>query len=170
VFRNLKIQFTLLPNKIAVIGLGNTLRRDDGIGIVILNSLLSFYKRESVDYFNFGIASFDLLHRLGEYEKVLLIDAIDAGFQPGELKIFALDEVEYKLKTPITSAHEFSLKEIFGLYKELGLKTEVYIAGIQVKDVDFGEGVTEGLAKKKDKLAKEISDFIDAKLIAKKAC
>ena len=76
-------------NKIAVIGLGNTLRKDDGIGIIVLEALLKSLKHPQIDYLNFGIASFDLIHRLERYAIVLLIDGIDAGSPVN--KIFRLE-------------------------------------------------------------------------------
>ena len=74
-----------VPNRKAVIGLGNTLRRDDGIGIIILESLLNVSKKEGTDYLNFGTASFDLVHRMRDYDEVLLIDAINASLPSGEI-------------------------------------------------------------------------------------
>ncbi len=153
-----------MSKKIAVIGLGNTLRRDDGIGIAILESLLTSYKREGVDYLNFGIASFDLLHRIKDYEAVLLIDAIDAGLVCAEFKLFALGRIEYNLKNSPTSSHELDLRTIFKLYKKLNLKTKVYVAGIQAGDVSFGQGLSERLKNKQKELVEKISIFIDKKL------
>lgn len=153
-----------MSKKIAVIGLGNTLRRDDGIGIAVLESLLTSYKREGIDYLNFGIASFDLLHKIKDYRAVLLIDAIDAGLACAELRLFALDKIEYNLKNPPTSSHELDLRTIFELYKKLNLKTKVYIAGIQAKDVSFGQGLSKPLKNRQKELAEKISIFIDKKL------
>lgn len=163
-------------NKIAVIGLGNTLRRDDGIGIAILESLLASHKTSPVrkkfsngasgiDYLNFGIASFDLLHRIRNYDTVLLIDGINASLPCGALKIFELEKIEYDLKDTVTSSHELGLKDMLELYKKLDIKTKVYVAGIQVEDVSFGEGLTEALKARCDDIAKQVSDFVE-RLIA----
>lgn len=149
-----------LSNKIAVIGLGSILRRDDGIGIRILESLLNFHKRPGVDYLDFGTASFDLINRIRDYRKVLLIDGIDAGLVPGQLKIFRLEDVGCNLNGPVISSHEINLKGIFELYKKLGLKTKVYIAGIQVKDVSLREGLSEALTDNLDNIVGEIESFI----------
>ena len=153
-----------MPRKIAVIGIGNTLRRDDGIGVMILESLLKFYKRDATDYLNFGIASFDLIHRIQSYDAVLLIDGINANLSGAELKIFKLKDIEYKLENLNTSTHELNLKDIFELTKKFELKTKIYIAGIQVEDTSFGDGLSEALEKRKEDIAKEISVFIDKKL------
>lgn len=146
--------------KKAVIGIGNTLRRDDGIGIVILESLLDFHKRNGTAYLNFGIASFDLLHRIQNYNKVLLIDGINASLIPGELRIFELSKIEYDLKSSVISSHELNLKDLFALSKNLGIKAKIYVAGIQIKDASFGEGLSEELENKKEEIVDGISEFI----------
>jgi hydrogenase maturation protease len=160
-----------LSKKIAVIGIGNTLRRDDGIGIRVLESLLKFYKKEGVDYFNFGIASFDLIHRIKNYDLILLIDGINANLppscaeeqsiSPGELKIFELENAEYPFGSSLTSTHELNLKNIFKLAQNFGFKTKIYVAGIQVRDTSFGESLNDALNNKKEEIAKKISIFID---------
>jgi hydrogenase maturation protease len=150
-----------LSKKQAVIGLGNLLRRDDGIGIMILESLLNFYKRQDLDYLNFGSASFDLLHRLKAYDKALLIDGVDAGLGTAELLISELKDIEYKLDNFVTSTHELNLKSIFELSKNLRLKTKIYVAGIQVGDTSFGEGLSMALKSKLEDIIKEIAAFVD---------
>jgi len=155
----------LLPKKIAVIGIGNTLRRDDGIGIIVLESLVKFYKREGLDYLNFGSAGFDLLHRIKLYDKVLLIDGINSGLAPGQLKIGKLEDIEYTMDTSLTSTHGLNLKSIFDMSGQLGIKTTIYVAGIQVKDIAFAEGLSEALNNKKEDIVKNISAFIDANFI-----
>jgi len=153
-----------LSKKIAVIGIGNVLRRDDGIGITVLESLLNFYKRKDVDYLNFGSASFDLLHRIKPYDAVVLIDGVDAGLNIGELRISKLEEVDYKLNNPAVSTHELNLNNILELSKNLGIVTEIYLAGIQIGDISFGEGLSETLNLKKEAITEEIAMFIDKTL------
>ncbi len=147
--------------KVAVIGIGNTLRRDDGIGIIALESLLKFYKRQGFDYLSFGTASFDLINRIQNYDAVILIDGINANLAVGELKIFELRNMEYDLKDSATSTHEFNLKGLFGLCKKFEVKTKIYLAGIQVEDTSYGEGLSEALKSKEKEIIKQINAFID---------
>jgi hydrogenase maturation protease len=149
-----------VSNKIAVIGLGNSLRRDDGIGIIILESLLNNYKRGKIDYLNFGSASFDLIHRLQNYDKALLIDGINAGVPLGELKIFDLGQASFTEKNNLISSHELNLKDIFRLTGDLGIKAKIYVAGIQVQDVGFGESLSTALREKLPELTKQIDQFV----------
>lgn len=152
-------------SRIAVIGIGNPLRRDDGIGITVLESLLKFYRKKDIDYLNFGSASFDLLHRLKDYDTVLLIDGINAGLEFSELKIFELKDVNYNLKESTGSTHEISLNDIFKLSQNLGIKTKIYVAGIQTEDISFGEGLSSSLKNKKEEIVEKIKDFIDVFVI-----
>jgi hydrogenase maturation protease len=150
-----------MPKRLAVIGIGNTLRRDDGIGIIILESLLKFYKRKDIDYLNLGISIFDLIHRLPDYDVVIVIDGINAGLDVGEVKISELKDIEYKIDSSIISTHELNLRDIFDLSKKLGLKTKIYVVGIQVKDTSFGESLSEPLENKVDEIVKAVSLFIN---------
>lgn len=147
-------------SKIAVIGLGNTFRRDDGIGIRILDLLRESLGDADISFLDFGIASFGLINTLREYGKVLLVDAIDAGLEPGTLKIFRFQEADCALRDKTVSTHELSLGDLINLYEALGLSTDVFIAGIQVKDVSYGEEMTEELESGKSRLAGQIRDFL----------
>ncbi len=154
-----------MSKKKAVIGLGNTLRKDDGIGIFVLESLANSYKREGIDYLNFGIAGFSLLHRIKDYDIVLLIDGINAGLPLGELKIFELDKIEYDFKGSISSSHEIDLRAVIEFFRKMGVHTKIYVAGIQVADVSYGEGLTGGLRNKKEDIVKEVGAFVDDRLL-----
>lgn len=157
-----------MPNdhkRIAVIGLGNALRRDDAVGIAVLESLLRLGKRRGVEYLNFGIASFDLIHRLQDYNAALLIDGVSAGLPAAELKIFDLQEIFFPAAEQPVSSHQLNLKDIFELSQKLGIKTKIYVAGIQVEDISFGQGLSRSLQEKLEWIAGQVDDFICKKLL-----
>lgn len=150
-----------MPKKTVVIGIGNTLRRDDGIGILILESLLKFYKRQELDYLDFATASFNLVGRLADYDKALLIDGINAGLAVGQMRILKIDDLDSSFDIALGSTHEFDLKSLFEIIKKLKIKTKLYLAGIQIEDTGYGEGLSIALEKKKESITREISEFID---------
>ena len=114
-----------------------------------------------MDYLNFGTASFDLLYRLEHYDTVVLIDGIDAALAPGELKIFGLDKIEHISPGEPISTHEVNLKGLFELCQKLRVKTKIFVAGIQVKDISYGEGLSEELRQRTQETIQEISKFLD---------
>ena len=150
----------MLSKRTAVIGLGNTLRRDDGIGIIVLESLLNHYKREAIDYLNFGTASFSLMHRLQDYDLALLIDGISSGLPAGELKIFVLEEASFTERDGAISSHELNLKDIFRLTRNLGIKTRIYVAGIQIEDTGFGESLSGLLKEKLERITRRVAPIV----------
>jgi len=145
---------------IAVIGLGNTLRRDDGVGIHLLAELEKELKSRDVSFLNFGIASFGLVNFLGEFRKVLLIDAMDAGFAPATVKIFRLEEAQVYTSQGKISSHEISLADLLEIYKVLGLATDIQVAGVQVKDASYGLEMTPELEKAKKDIVENIKKFV----------
>lgn len=164
-----------MSKKIAVIGIGNSLRRDDGIGIAVLESLLKFYPRKGIEYINSGMAGFDLIRWMRDYEAIIFIDGINAGLPSpcaqgldlaaGEVRIFELKDIESNLQSSATSTHELSLKDLLELSRDFGFKTKVYVAGIQVGDTSFGEGLSDALENKKDEAVGKVVAFIDKILL-----
>ena len=149
-----------LSEKTAIIGLGNTLRRDDGIGIHVLAKLQEKFGGKDIAFLNFGIASFGLVNYISDFKKVLLIDAMDAGLSPATLKIFKINEATYPIKENKFSSHELSLNDLLGLCKTLKVSTDVHVAGIQVKDVSYGLEMTKELESAQSKIVEKIGQFI----------
>jgi len=150
-----------MENNLVVIGLGNTLRRDDGIGIHLLRALRR-KKIKGVDYLDFSTSSLDLVNRIDRYDAAILIDAIDAGLEAGKVKIFDLKDVACGLKEKAYSSHEMGLRYLSVLLNTLDIKTKIYVAGIQAEDTSYGDSVSEALNDNIPEMINEISKFVDA--------
>ena len=145
-------------DKTAVIGIGNPLRKDDGIGIFLLDRLTI---RDRYDVFDFGTSAIDLANKLSCYRKALLIDGIDAGLDPGQLRIFNLKDIDgQKIKENLSSTHQIDLGQLLSLVKSLGIDTDIYVAGIQIKDTSFGSGLSDNLADNARSYVRRISEFL----------
>jgi len=158
--------------KIGIIGLGNALRRDDGIGIVLLE-LIQKRKKEfpkSIEFIDGGTGSMNLLHVLARFDIVLIIDAVDFKGHVGETRLFTLDEI-YSRKVQVRlSTHESDFLNVLQLSKELKeLPSKLFVFGIQPHDVSHGIGLSEELIAALDdlvkKLTQEISKLPDATIL-----
>ncbi len=146
---------------IGVFGIGSTLRRDDGIGIALLHILEeNFGLNTSFSFRDYGTGTLEMIGAIEDFSSVLIIDAIDAGIDPGKLLIFRLEEAAGVSGAGAVSSHELSLAHLFRLYSGLGLKVPVFIAGIQWKDISYGEGLSPALEIVKEGLSAEISSFL----------
>jgi len=131
--------------KHAVIGIGNPLRCDDAIGILLLEKLLEKKDSlpENVEFIDGGTGGMNLLHILEKYNNVLIIDAVDFEGKPGDFKIFNTDEV-ISHKTPVRfSTHETDFIKIIKILEKIGKRPdEILVFGIQPKNISFGQNLS----------------------------
>ena len=134
--------------KVGVIGIGNPLRRDDGIGIVLLEKLVERRNElpENVDFVNGGTGGMNLLHILARYDVVVVIDAVNFDGEVGESKLFKSEDVNSQ-KIPINmSIHESDVLKVIQLSKKLKeCPNKLYFFGIQPKDTSFGQTISTNL-------------------------
>ena len=135
-------------NHIGIIGLGNLLRHDDGIGIELLRCLQKNKNKfgRNVEYVDGGIGGVNLLHLFPRFDLVLLIDAVDFKGKPGETRLFTLHDLLSKKTLIRFSSHETDFLHIIALSKELNeLPHNLFVFGVQPSDVSFGNGLSEEL-------------------------
>jgi len=123
---------------IAIIGLGNTLRRDDGIGVYVASRLKNLLR--GVRGIEVIVAEDRVDYAAKELEKVnprliIVIDAMEFHGIPGEIRVVKLEDVE----EPYAYTHRIPMKTIFTL---MGIEAPTYVVGIQVASRDFGEGLS----------------------------
>jgi len=134
--------------KIVIIGVGNPIRRDDSIGVEIINELegklpasVLLVKSEVVpENFLDPIIEFNPTH-------VLIIDAALLNLSPGSVKLVQAREV---LKTAI-STHTLPI-QVFCAYLAQMSGAKIAMLLIQPEDTGFGEGITDELDLTKQKL------------------
>lgn len=114
-----------------ILGIGNILLGDEGIGVRVIEHLRNFSLPDSVDILDGGTSGADLLELLCGYERVILIDAINGNYPPGTIVQMTPDE----LLPPNPSAlslHDLDLPQTLAMAKMLGqAPKEVVIVGIQ---------------------------------------
>jgi hydrogenase maturation protease len=139
-----------MPNqkiKQLIIGVGNPLRCDDGIGPHIIKLLLqqkaTSLSNHHVDLIDGGTDSFALLDIINQYPTVIIVDAVNMGAEPGTIKVFTPAEAKIKISNDALSTHGFGLAEMLKLMDELGIKTQVTIIGIQPQTITFGNTLSD---------------------------
>jgi len=152
-----------MKKKIAVIGLGNPLRRDDAIGLLLLQYLQQNKKKlsKTIDFIDGGTSGMKLLHLLGDYDTVLLLDAVDFKGSPGEIKKFTVDEIKNQKIQVFLSTHEPDFLTVYALLKELDkAPTHLVIFGVQPKDISHGTRLSQELNRFLPILQKQILEEI----------
>lgn len=150
--------------KIAVIGIGNPLRSDDGIGIVLIEKLQEnnehFFK--NIDFLDGGTGGFNLLHDLSKYDKIILVDAVKINKKPGETMFVNIKEIKSKNSDINITTHEQDFLKIINLSEKLDEKpSEIYIYAIQPKDLYYTQGLSKIIKEKINFYLKDIKEKIN---------
>jgi len=134
--------------KTIVLGVGNPILQDDGVGIHVLNELREHLKDSRVILDIAYTGGMNLLDMIRGFDKVILVDAIkQEDSKTGEVKRFSLTEAP---AVHSCNPHDVSLSEALLLAKQLGeehLPQEIVVIGIVVKNtIDFGEQLSREVA------------------------
>jgi hydrogenase maturation protease len=142
----------------AIIGLGNPLRGDDGIGPRVIAELKCRGLPEGVAALDAGTGGLDLLHVLEGWERVVVVDAADLEWEPGQFARFTPDEVRLAGSAGALSLHNAGLAEVLALADAVGQSLpEMVIFGVQPGKIDWGEGLSPAVEA-------TLPDLIDAVL------
>ncbi len=118
--------------KTLVLGLGNTILSDDGVGIRIAQEIKK--KCKNIDILEASAAGFRVIDEIIGYEKLILIDSIQTGnSKPGTLHKYSFDDFKTKHHS---QPHDISLFEAYDIIKKHGdkLPTVIEIYAVEVLD------------------------------------
>jgi len=134
-------------SKTIIIGLGNPLLGDDGVGWRAAEQVRKLCEVE-VDCLSVGGLS--LMERLVGYDRAILIDAITTGKQPtGSVSLYKLEDLPNLSAGHTGSTHDTSLQNALKLGQSMGvqLPTEVVVVGIEAQSVyEFSEVLSPPVA------------------------
>ena len=140
--------------KTIVLGLGNVLYGDEGIGVRLAERIDRHHAfSPEVDIVDGGTRGFALLPYLEQAEQLLVLDAVDMDLSPGEVTVLEDEAVPRWLVTRKLSLHQTSFAELLALAAFRGtLPDKVIILGVQPADLTYGEPLSPLLEQQLPKL------------------
>ena len=125
--------------RILVLGVGNLLMGDDGVGIHAVGELLKRALPPGVDVVDGGTAGLDLLRVMEGYAKVLIIDAVDAGQEPGAILRFTPEDITTQVVDFAVSLHQTEVLKVLELATCLGQSLPpIVVYGVQLREMAWG--------------------------------
>jgi hydrogenase maturation protease len=146
--RNYVLRFTFyehnhFPMRTLVVGLGNPILSDDGIGIRVAQAVRERLGETEVEFLEASLGGLRLAEQLEGYDRAILIDAIQTrGGTPGAIYRLTLDDIP---SYNADGAHDASLKTALRLVRQQGghVPGEMAVIAIEaVNMLDFGETLT----------------------------
>lgn len=157
-------------NKTLIIGLGNPILGDDGVGWVIAENLKYQYCDDPNLEFEFlSLGGLSLMERLTGYRNVILIDALSSGKHPkGKVVSFPLSEVPDLTSGHTSSAHDTSLRNALNLGRSMGIDLpideNITVVAIEAENVyDFSEELSPLVAAAVPLAINRVKDIISKK-------
>ncbi|MEA2008917.1 MAG: hydrogenase maturation protease [Chloroflexota bacterium] len=147
-----------------IVGLGNPLRGDDGVGPRVVEELLRREIPSHVEVLDAGSGGLDLLHILKGRELAVVVDSARLGEDPGQFIRFTPSQVELAPRS--FNPHHASLAEVMTLARALGQPLpRIVVFGIQAAKLDWGEGLSPAVENTIPKLIaailREVSTLVD---------
>ena len=116
--------------KLLVLGVGNTLLTDEGIGVHAVHELLKEEWPEDVTLMDGGTFTQDIFYLFQDYETILVLDIVKGGREPGT--IYRLTEKDLRQdKSQTLSLHDIDLLDSLAMSKMQGHKPELFVLGIE---------------------------------------
>jgi hydrogenase maturation protease len=132
-----------VPGKTVIIGVGNLLLKDEGVGVHAVRELRQKAFPAGVEVLDGGVAGIGLLDFFPGAQKLVLIDAADMNLAPGTVVRFTPEEIRSRPGGPRFSAHDVGLLEVLELASALGQSPpEVVIIGVQPGEISWGTDLT----------------------------
>lgn len=141
--------------KIAVLGIGNDLRSDDGLGLFIIDNLNIDDPRIMIE--NVGSVPEGFTKSLADFgaERIIMVDAADMRKPPGHIELITKD----RIGGIAISTHGMPLSFLM-MYLEEETSGKTILIGIQPKNIQHGEGLTPEIRKVVDKTITSLENIL----------
>lgn len=124
-----------------VLGIGNNLLTDEGVGIHVINHLVeNFQDVDDITYLDGGTLSFTLAGPIAEHDNLIVVDAARLKEDPGTIKTLIGEEMDSYLTGNRQSVHEVGLMDLL----DIARLSETYpqqraLIGIEPASIEWGE-------------------------------
>ncbi len=155
--------------RILILGVGNILLKDEGIGVHVAEKLQKQNLPGNVEVIDGGTAGLDVLLSAIGVDKLVVVDAMKGGKRPGtiyKLKLKAdekdrLTQTFSQEKQSKISLHQVSLLDALSAVEKMNCAPEeIVIIGVEPGEVDCGLGLTERVKQRVPEVIREVLEEI----------
>jgi hydrogenase maturation protease len=123
-----------------ILGIGNTLFRDEGVGVEVIRRLELADDLADVVLIDGGTLSFTLAPAIADSPRLIVVDAAILNAPPGSVRVFEGEAMDQQLSGKGKSVHEVSLMDLMDMARLSGtLPQRRALVGIEPDEVDWGD-------------------------------
>lgn len=140
---------TSQTRRVVVLGVGNVLLSDEGIGVHVAEALAGTPSNDSValEVVDGGTLP-EVPLSFEDVDKLIIVDAVKAGDEPGAIYCFRPEDVEMENKS-FASLHQITLLDNLWLMEKFSQRPEdIVIIGIEPENIDCGLELSERLRER----------------------
>jgi len=126
------------PLKIVILGVGNLLLSDEGVGVHVAHELMKLELPPEVSVVEGGTDGFRLLNVITEADRVIVIDAVRSGADPGSVYRFDVNDVRSVPPGFMTSVHQVGILEVIELSGLIGKTPRTTVIGVEPRSLEMG--------------------------------
>lgn len=143
--------------KVIVLGIGNILMMDDGIGIYLIEQLSKLNSSSNISFL-IGESDIDYcMEQIMEATFVIIVDAVFSGDTPGKLTVYPLSDLHEHQELDI-SPHNFHLFQLLYLQRE---SIKGFLIGVEPYEIRFHIGLSKTLNEKWNTILEDVSQTIE---------
>lgn len=144
---------------LCVLGVGNVLLKDDGIGVRVAEELQKRELPSGVAVLDVGTGILRMLPELVKAERIIVIDAVRAGGEPGSVYRFGGAE---PMATGTRSVHDIQFGEVLAHLRLLGREPKVEYYGIEPGEIAYSQELSAEVAAQVPVLAAYLFERLSA--------
>ncbi|WP_135667539.1 hydrogenase maturation protease [Halorhabdus rudnickae] len=136
---------------VAVIGVGNAIMGDDGVGEQVIHALQdrSDERTEGVRLYDAGTTGLLALEAMSGCERGIVVDAISADGEPGSIYRYEFKDGSFDGESPPVSMHDISFAEgLSAGRKAYDLPGEILVIGVEPARIEMSVELSKAVAKK----------------------
>lgn len=147
-----------------IIGIGNILLKDDGVGVHTINCLRSENIPSAIELVDGGTSTLNILGYFLDYSRVIIIDCLRAGYEPGTIYKINPDEIS-NYKSENLSLHDVQILDVIKMANMIGKFPKVTIIGIEPKEISLNTELTETIKNKVPEVIKHIKNELEEEFV-----
>jgi len=145
-----------------VLGVGNRILSDDGIGIRLIEDLQDHFSNQPVEFKEACCGGLEIVEIMQGYEDVIIIDSIKTEYgSPGSVYTFTVED--FKETLHISSFHDISFLIALEFGKQSGLQIpkNIKIVAVEiVEDMIFDENLSPEISQHYNSIKADVSDLL----------